>query len=183
MSALLIFLFVAFLMLCALLVFLDADRFADPEPTVSWPITSNQSDSCDNREFAYLGNLVFSDQDWDFIRREQSPSLNKLFIKERRAVITHWLLASSSRLRTIHANHVQNSRHSANLDVFAEIRLLLLFSYLAFLCRSLLLIARFSHPSATSVLALHFQSKANRLFSSVPRVLVAEAADRRSSSP
>ena len=175
MSALLILIFVAVILIWALFVFLDAGRSTTSEDAVPLGSASSQSDSCDSREFAQLGNLVFSDQDWNLIRGEQSAALEKLFVKERRAVMTHWLLASSGRLHAIRISHLQTSRHSTNLDVFAEIRLLLLFAYLAFLCRSLLVVARFSRPSTPSVLAQHFRSAANRLFSTLPRVPAAEA--------
>jgi len=178
MSALLLFLLLAFLLLCALLSFLDADHPTASDDSASSCFSSGQSGFCDYREFASLGNLVFSDQDWNFIRHEQSPFLNKLFIEERRAVITHWLRESAARLRAIRVNHLQHSRLSANLDVFAEGRLFLWVFYLGFLCRSLLLIVRFSHPSTPRALALYFQSAAGKLFSAAPTALAPQAANQ-----
>jgi len=178
MSALLVFLLLGCLLLFALLSFLDADHSSALEDSALSSLPSGQSGFCDNQEFASLGNLVFSDQDWNFIQREQSPFLNKLYIQERRAVITHWLHESAARLRAIRTNHLQHSRHSANLDVFAEGRLFLLFLYLAFLCWSLLLIVRFSHPSTPRALALHFQSAVSKLLSSAPGALAPASADQ-----
>lgn len=179
MSALLISLLVASILLCVLLAFLDKEHSIALERTNPFSFPPGQSTPCDHREFASLGTLVFSDQDWRFIQREQSPFLAKLYVQERRAVITHWLLESAARLRAIRANHLQNSRLSANLNVFTEARLFFLFFYLAFLCWSLLFIVRFSHPSTPRALALHFQSMAGRLLFAGPGVLVAATPDQR----
>ena len=177
MSALLVFLLLACLLLFALLSFLDADHASGLKDGALSSLVSGQSGFCDNQEFASLGNLVFSDQDWNFIKGEQSPFLSKLFIEERRTVITHWLHQSAARLRAIRANHLQHSRLSANLDVVAEGRLFLLFLYLAVLCWSLLLIVRFSHPSTPRALALHFQSAASKLLSAASGGLAPASAD------
>jgi len=182
MSALLIFLLIAFVLLWALFTFLERDNSPGPEDTSSFPLPSGYPGSCDNREFSSLGQRVFSDRDWNFIQREQSPALNKLFVSERRAVIAHWLRESAARLRAVRVNHVQNSRHSANLDVLEEARLLFVFSYLGLLCWALLLIVRFSHPSAPNALAVHFQSLAGKLFASAPRVFAPAAPDHRTFS-
>ena len=178
MSALLVFLLLAFILLFALLSFLDTDHSSTLDDRTPSSFSSGQPGFCDNQEFASLGNLVFSDQDWKFIQREQSPFLNRLFIEQRRAVITHWLRESATRLRAIRINHLQHSRHSANLNVLAEAKLFFLFFYLAFLCWSLLLIVRFSHPSTPRALALHFQSAASKLFSSAPGALAPAGADQ-----
>lgn len=182
MSALLIFVLVALVLLWALLAFLDTDHSLSTEEAASGPPPSGSVSSCDPQEFAFLGKRVFSDQDWKFVQREQSPSLNKLFIKERRAVITHWLLATASRLRAIRTNHLQHSRHSTNLDIQAELKLMFLFLYLSLLCRLLLLLVRFSHPTVPSALVQHFQSAAGRLLALAPGPLASTAPSRSLSS-
>jgi len=182
MSALLIFFAIALLLLWALFAFLEKDHSVSSSVSDSFSLPSGQAGSCDSQEFAALGHALFSDQDWAFVQSEQSPSLNKLFIEERRALIAHWLRESSARLHAIRMDHVQNSRHAENLDVVAEAKLLLLFSYLGLLCWSLLLIVRFSHPAAPSVLATHFQSVSSRLFASSSRRVLAPAASDRHTS-
>lgn len=179
MSALLISLLVVAILLCVLLAFLDADHSATIEGTTPFSFSPARSNLCDNREFASLGSLIFSNRDWRFIQREQSPFLDKLYTQERRAVVTHWLLESAARLRAIRANHLQYSRLSENLNVFAEVRLFSLFFYLTFLCWSLLLLVRFSHPSTPRALALHFQSMACRLLFAAPEALVSVTADQQ----
>lgn len=181
MSALLISLLIAFFLLCALLFFLDADRSSARQDSAPFSFPSGKSSFCDNRELASLGKLVFSDEDWKFIQREESPGLGKLYVQERRAVVIHWLHESAARLGAIRANHVRNARLAKNLDVFAEVRLMFLFLYVAFLCGSLLLIVRFVHPSTPRALALHFQSAAGRLLSSNREALAPVSVDQRPS--
>jgi len=163
MSALAIFLLVAFLLLAALLSFLDGDHSASARETALQEFCAEESRFSDNREFGSLGAQVFSDEDWNFIKREESSFLDKLYVQERRAVATHWLKESAARLNAIRTNHVENSRLSKNLDVWVEARMLLLFFYLASLCWALLLIVRFVHPATPRVFALHLQSTASKL--------------------
>jgi hypothetical protein len=163
MSAMAIFLLVAFLLLAALLSFLDGDHSARPGMSALQEFCSEESTFGESREFGSLGAQIFSDEDWSFIKREESPFLDALYVQERRAVATHWLKESAARLNAVRTKHVQNSRVSKNLDVWVEARMLLLFFYLASLCWALLLMVRFVHPATPRVFALHLQSTASKL--------------------
>ena len=116
-----------------------------------------------DRDRQFLGDAIFSNRDWDFIRKEGSPFLRNLFIEERRALAAQWLNDSAGRIRAVRANHLRGSRYSQNLDVLAELKLLLLFLYLISLCRCMLLVVRVTEPTAPRTLALHFERMAGRL--------------------
>lgn len=122
-----------------------------------------QRRSSEDKEFRFLGDTIFSEEDWDFIRREEAPFLTRLFIEERRSLAAEWLKDSAARIRAVRANHLRNSRHSENLDVVAELKLLLLFLYLISLCRSMLVVVRVAQPTTPRRLALHFEKMAGRL--------------------
>jgi hypothetical protein len=158
MNMLLLFFVLALLLGGALIRFVRVDK-----DRASGKILGERPRLCDDSDFRVLGDAIFSERDWRFIRKEASPALEKLFLQERRAVAVHWLSDSVARIRDIRANHLQNSRHSQDLDALAEAKLLLLFFYLTILCRCLLLVVRFTHPIIPRSLALHFQNVAERL--------------------
>jgi hypothetical protein len=158
MNMLLLFFVLAALLAWALIRFVRADK-----DRASSKILGERPRPCEDPDFQVLGDAIFSERDWNFIRKEASPFLEKLFLQERRAVAAHWLNDSVARIRDVRAHHLQNSRHSQDLDALAEAKLLLLFFYLTVLCQCLLFIVRFTHPIIPRTLALHFQNVARKL--------------------
>ena len=114
-------------------------------------------------DLQYLGDAIFSERDWDFIRGEKSPLLTELFREERRVLATRWLNQSAERIRAIREDHLRDSRYSQDLNVLAELKLLVLVVYLISLCRCMLLVVRVAEPSRPRTLALHFEKMAGRL--------------------
>ena len=110
----------------------------------------------------FLGHAIFSEADWDFILREGSPSLTRLFTEERRALAGQWLNDRAARIQAVRAKHLENSRYSQDLNVLAELRLLMLFQYLIALCRCMSLVVRVAQPTTPRTLALHFEKMAGR---------------------
>ena len=116
----------------------------------------------------FIAESVFSPRDWLFIQKESSPSLNSLFIHERRAIAIRWLRDCLASIRIVRANHLRLSRHSQDLNVLSEAKLLTRFFYLSALCRSLLLIIRFVHPSVPYSAARYVQHLASTVLPSAP---------------
>jgi hypothetical protein len=117
-------------------------------------------DAEDERRF---GEAIFSERDWDFVRKEGSPALEKLFVQERRTLVRHWVADSAARIRAVRKKHMESSRYSKDLKVFDELKLLLLFFYLEALCRCLRLMVQYAHPTTPRRLAVHFQNMASKL--------------------
>jgi hypothetical protein len=110
-----------------------------------------------------LTEAIFSRRDLDFIRREGSPELEKLFLAERKAVAAYWLTVTSSRISDIRKNHLTNSRFSRDLSPDDELRLLGQFLYLSVICRVGLVTIQVAGPMAPAHLAAHIQRIADRL--------------------
>jgi hypothetical protein len=133
----------------------------------------------------FIADAVFSRRDWAFVQQEFSPPLNSLFIRERRALAIHWLRDCLARIHSVRANHLRQSRHSQDLNVFAEAKLLLLFLYLSALCRCLLLAVHLVHPATPRAIALYVQDLAGRVLPGAPpptvfaRVPVSEVSRNR----
>ncbi|HVM74645.1 MAG TPA: hypothetical protein VMT75_03310 [Candidatus Saccharimonadales bacterium] len=109
---------------------------------------------------SFVAEAVFSPRDWLYIQQESSASLNALFLSERRAIAVRWLRDCLAAIRVVRANHLRQSRHSQDLNLLAEAKLLLRFSYLATLCRCLLFAVQFVHPSAPHAIAQYVQNLA-----------------------
>jgi len=147
-----------------LLYFLRAkDRPAIAEKAEAHPLNGQAANAALDRDLQFLGEAIFSEADWDFIRGEDSPLLTELFREERRGLAARWLNHSAERIRTIREDHLRNSRFSQDLDVLAEVKLLGLFVYLITLCRCMSLVVRVAEPTAPRTLALHFEKMAGRL--------------------
>jgi hypothetical protein len=116
----------------------------------------------------FVAEAVFSLRDWIFIQRESSPLLSSLFVHERRALATRWLWDCLAQIGKVRANHLRQSRHSGDLDVVSEAKLLLLFCYLAVVCRCLLVAVRFLHPTTPRALALHVHKLAGSILPGQP---------------
>ena len=148
----------------SLLYFLRAkDRPAIAEKVAAHSLDGQTENAAGNGDLQFLGDAIFSEGDWDFIRGEDSPLLTELFREERRGLAARWLNHSAERIRTIREDHVRNSRFSQDLDALAEIKLLGLFVYLITLCRCMSLVVRVAEPTAPRTLALHFAKMAGRL--------------------
>jgi hypothetical protein len=139
------------------------DRPAIAEKAEAGSLDGPAGPAARNGDLQFLGDAIFSEEDWDFIRGEDSPLLTELFREERRGLAARWLNCSAERIRTIREDHLRNSRFSQDLDVLAEVKLLVLCVYLITLCRSMSLLVRVAAPTAPRTLALHFEKMAGRL--------------------
>jgi len=131
----------------------------------------------------FVAEAVFSLRDWTFIQQQSSPLLYSLFVHERRALAIHWLRDCLAQIRAVRANHLQQSRHTSDLNVLREAKLLLLFFYLAAMCRCLLVAVRLVHPSTPRAVALHIQKLAGKILPGQPpglsRIPVTEISRNR----
>ena len=147
----------------AMLYFLRAKDRLPVEEKTEVGSSNGQAELTAGGDLPFLGDAIFSEGDWHFIRGEHSPLLTELFREERRDLAARWLDKSAERIRAIREDHLRNSRYSQDLDVLAELKLLVLFVYLITLCRCMLLVVRVAEPTTPRALALHFEKMAGRL--------------------
>ena len=154
----------AVLGLCVALAYFSRTASSeDSQPSQPAPLYRDFTDRS-QLHAAELTEAIFSRRDWDFIRREGSPELEKLFLAERRAVASYWITVTSSRVSEVRKNHFINSRFSHDLSPDQELRLLVQFLYLFVICRVGLLTVQLAGPTAPATLAAHIQ----RIVSSLP---------------
>ena len=165
MLALVLYIGAALGLCIALAYFSRSSASSDSQPTQTLGNGSLYRDmtDCSNLNAAELTEAIFSPRDWEFIRREGSPELEKLFLAERKAVAAYWVTVTSSRISDIRKNHLINSRFSRDLSPDDELRLLAQFLYLSVICRLGLLTIQVAGPMAPANLAAHIQRVASSL--------------------
>jgi len=161
MTLLLLAFLVALLLGAALFRVLRTDDWLTDAPTAP----------CAEAHPSFIAEAIFSPRDWLFIRQESSSDLNLIFLHQRRALAIHWLQDCLTAIRAVRANHLRQSRHSQDLNVLAEVRLLLLFFYFSVLCRCLLFAVHFVQPSVPGSIALYLQTLASKVLPSAPRAV------------
>lgn len=77
---------------------------------------------------------IFSADDLKFVLGFESPSLEKLFRRERTFVALHWLRETSTIISQIMGRHLQASRLSADLEISMEARIFLRYAWLKLDC-------------------------------------------------
>lgn len=133
-----------------------------PQSLSATPFYRDMTDAYGN--LAALTAAIFSRRDLEFIRREGSPELEKLFLAERKALAASWLTVTTARIADIRKNHLTNSRFSRDLSPDDELRLLAQFLYLSIICRVGFITIQVAGPMAPANLAAHIQ----RIASSLP---------------
>src|ERR1700761_1899444 len=111
MLALVLCLAAVALLCVALTYFSRSSGTSDSTPPQSLRATPFYRDTTDAYgHLPALTEAIFSRRDLEFIRREASPELEKLFLAERKAVAAYWLTVPTSRISEIRKNHLTNSR-------------------------------------------------------------------------
>jgi hypothetical protein len=85
----------------------------------------------------------------------ESPHLGKLFHQERKDVAQLWVWQTFTGIRRIMREHAEAARRSADLEFTIELRLLLQYSGLLFICGLLFVLIQFAGPVWLRGLALH----------------------------
>ena len=79
----------------------------------------------------FIGTKIFSEQDWNFICTHTSPSIQRTFLEERKALAVSWLRQMRRSVGLLMEFHRTAVRGNVNLSPSLELRLA--FDYLFFL--------------------------------------------------
>ncbi len=85
-----------------------------------------------------LGERIFGPEDWDFVSRETSWEIHRMFQRERTVLAISWLRRTRLQVSQVMRAHLAVAQKSEDLKLTTEIRLAM--SYLLFLvlCNSLI---------------------------------------------
>jgi hypothetical protein len=157
MGVLWVVLMPALLLLGAMYYFLqkkDSDELAEIGARNGGAARSNFRD---HQRMPGYEKEIFSQRDWEFIRREGGAELEKLFLRERRELAGHWLAETTANIAAIRRHHLQASRMRQDLVVSKELKLLAHFCYLSAMCELLAVGIKVMHPMTPGRLARHVQ--------------------------
>jgi hypothetical protein len=110
---------------------------------------------CDDGPCPEIVSRIFSAEDRAFVAALHSRRLLRLYRTERSKVALHWVGTISQEVRRIMREHRLQSRHSQNLDVAIETKLLLQYLRLQVVCGLLFVLIRSFGPQAVCTLAAH----------------------------
>lgn len=77
---------------------------------------------------------IFGRDDWEYISKFDSPQLRSAFLRERKSVARAWVRATAGSIHRIMSEHAQIARHSKDLEISAELGLLLRYISLQTAC-------------------------------------------------
>ena len=85
-----------------------------------------------------LGERIFGPQDWDFVSRETTSEIQRIFQRERTVLAIAWLRRTRFQVSQVMRAHVEAVQQSEDLRLATEIRLALSYFLFLFLCNSLI---------------------------------------------
>jgi len=106
---------------------------------------------------------IFSRDDSEFVSGTKSPQLQQLFRRERKVVALLWVQQTSGAIRRTMREHAQVARGSDDLEFATEIKLVLLYAELMFLCGVLFVAVQSAGPLWLGQLAIYLQTHSQRL--------------------
>src|SRR5260370_42133899 len=85
-----------------------------------------------------LGERIFGPQDWDFVSRETTSEIQRIFQRERTILAIAWLRRTRLQVSQVMRAHVAAVQQSEDLRLATELRLALSYFLFLFLCNSLI---------------------------------------------
>jgi hypothetical protein len=85
-----------------------------------------------------LGERIFGPEDWDFVSRETTSEIQRIFQRERTVLAIAWLRRTRLQVSQVMRAHVAAVQQSEDLRLATEIRLALSYFLFLILCNSLI---------------------------------------------
>jgi len=85
-----------------------------------------------------LGERIFGPQDWDFVSRETTSEIQRIFQRERTVLAIAWLRRARLQVSQVMRAHVAGAQQSEDLQLATETRLALSYFLFLILCNSLI---------------------------------------------
>ena len=105
---------------------------------------------------------LFSTADWTFVSGEKSREIVRLFQHERRVVALAWVHQTKTAIRRIMRDHTRVTRHSQDLHLATEMRLVFHYVQLVAICDLLIVAIQSAGPASVGSLATYAASLSQR---------------------
>jgi len=117
---------------------------------------------------AEIVSRIFSEEDLKFVSKAKSPSLDRLFRRERTAVALHWVQETSAFISLIMRRHLEASRMRADLEITTEARIFLRYARLKLDCGILFVLIGLLGPQRLAGTALYAEKFLQRIGEGLP---------------
>jgi len=106
---------------------------------------------------------IFSREDWALILQTHSPSLERLFLQERKRIALLWVRQTSSDIRQVMQNHTEAAKQAADIHFRTELSLFLMYIELLLMCGTLLLLITAVGPPRLQRIASYVQELSRQI--------------------
>jgi len=152
----------AVVLLILILVWLRADSKSRHLHSVPDELLSEQGDAVEVCPPEFVSR-IFSSRDLAFVSALQSEALKEQFLRERSAVALLWVQETTEAIRGIMRRHLEVSRRSGDIEIGVEVRILLQYAQLRFICGILFLLIGLAGPHRLQGMALRADNLNQRI--------------------
>jgi len=152
----------AVLLLMLILVWIRADLKSRHLPSIPEELLPENGDALEVCPPEYVSR-IFSNSDLAFVSELESQPLKKQFLRERSAVALLWVSQTTSAIQGTMRRHLEASRRSRDIEITAELRILLQYAQLRFICGALFLLIELAGPHRLQGMALRADKLTQRI--------------------
>ena len=127
-----------------------------------------------------LVDRLFGSEDWEFVAKQDSPRVKRLFLQQRAALALSWLRAARASATRLIRAHSASARKNSRLEPLVELRVIVDYLVFQMLCQMIAAVIRFRGPVAMRRLVGYADRLSERLFEVVPGVFPARLASGNS---
>ncbi len=123
-----------------------------------------------------LADRLFGSEDWEFIAKQESRRVKRLFLQQRTALALSWLRGARANATQLMRVHSATARKNSRLEPLVELKVIADYFVFQMLCQMIAAIIRVRGPVAMGRLVGYADALSERLYEVITRVLPAELA-------
>ena len=152
----------ALLLLILILVWIRADLKSRHLPSIPEELLPENGDALEVCPPEHVSQ-IFSNRDLGFVSALKSRALKKQFLRERSSVALLWVSQTTSAIQGTMRRHLEASRRSRDIEISVELRILLQYAQLRFICVTLFLLIGLAGPHRLHGMALRADKLTQRI--------------------
>lgn len=123
-----------------------------------------------------LADRLFGSEDWEFIAKQESRRIKRLFLQQRTALALCWLRGARANATQLMRVHSATARKNSRLEPLVELRVIADYFVFQMLCRVIALVISLRGPVAMGRLVRYADGLSERLHEVITKMLPAKLA-------
>ena len=123
-----------------------------------------------------LADRLFGSEDWEFMAKQESRPLKRLFLQQRTALALSWLRGARANATQLMRVHSATARRNSRLEPLVELRVIADYFVFQMLCQVIALVISLRGPVAMGRLVGYAGGLSARLHEVITKMLPAELA-------